>query len=567
MAGRQCIAWRRGAFTMKFETFDTIGSAAAAHNVWFDGHDLDVDAAQRGCSCLSQENCPRGHPATGHQTQRGTVLLVGGNEDCACLVGRCLEDLGDRAFRWLPQLEEAICLLREVPIELILCDLPPNGQGLAYVERLRQAGGDVPIVVLSAGIRQDFLQRLQEHGVIDHLGKAQISAAALQRILGHATEQFRLKEQIEASRRRERLRGQILARIAENAPLRDVLADLGQALRQEVACQDCGFAIELDIASGEALLWPDGGDSAAQLANSALAYARLHPGPNEQRPECQACVSSIRIGGRLLGELAMVPGPAAAKREMLQAYAALGAELAALAIDRLQAAESLRQSQEELRQLSAQLMSIQEAERQRIAGDLHDVIGQSLSVVKVSIEEAEQQFLDNGAPEVAAVLSRLVPWVKTALGEVRRISMDLRPATIDDLGILPTLSWFFREFGASCRNIAVVPRIAIAEAEIPEALKIVIFRVLQEAFSNVVKHAQATRIQVVLQKVGGHIQLAVIDNGRGFELAEPGCAGTRKSGLGLSSMRERARVSGGSYTLESTPGVGTSILISWPLTA
>jgi signal transduction histidine kinase len=294
-----------------------------------------------------------------------------------------------------------------------------------------------------------------------------------------------------------------------------VLADLGHALRREVACEDCGFAIELDVASGEALLWPDGGDSAAQLANSALAYARLHPGPNEQRPECQACVSSIRIGGRLLGELAMVPGPAAAKREMLQAYAALGAELAALAIDRLQAAETLRHSQNELRQLSAQLMNIQEAERQRIAGDIHDVIGQSLSVVKVSIEEAERGFIENGSPEVAAVLGRLVPWVKTALGEVRRISMDLRPATIDDLGILPTLSWFFREFGDSCRNIAVVPRIAVAEADIPEALKIVIFRILQEAFSNVVKHAQATRIQVVLQKVGGHIQLAVIDNGCG----------------------------------------------------
>jgi len=153
--------------------------------------------------------------------------------------------------------------------------------------------------------------------------------------------------------------------------------------------------------------------------------------------------------------------------------------------------------------------------------------------------------------------------VKTALGEVRRISMDLRPATIDDLGILPTLSWFFREFAASCRNVVIEPAITLCESDVPEHLKIVIFRILQEATSNIVKHAQATRIKVALQLADAGLELVVADNGRGFDMN----ANTHKSGLGLTSMRERARISGAHYSLESTPGAGTRIDVKWPLPA
>jgi signal transduction histidine kinase len=388
----------------------------------------------------------------------------------------------------------------------------------------------------------------------------------MRRIIEHVVERRRFSEQLEMSLRRERLRGQILARIIANGSILDVLAELGEALRREVSCSDCGFAIELEHGSGDVLLWPEGGKS-AQLARNALTYAQLHLDRRTWRTDREACIHSIRSGGRVLGKLAIVPGPNATAQYMLALYASLGAELVALAIDRFQTAGRLSQSQDELRQLSAQLMNIQESERQRIAGDLHDVIGQSLSVVKVAIEEAEQQFINRGAPEAAEVLGQLVPWVKQALGEVRRISMDLRPATIDDLGILPTLTWFFREFGASCRSIVVEPRIAVSEAEIPHALKIVIFRIVQEAFSNIVKHARATRIQVVLQSVGAGVELAVIDNGTGFNATNGGRLMGRSSGLGLSSMRERARVSGGSFTLDSNVGIGTSILVSWNLPA
>jgi signal transduction histidine kinase/DNA-binding NarL/FixJ family response regulator len=525
--------------------------------------DIDVDVdSPAGCD---GRQCPTTSPAP---SPIARILLVGDDAACAALVWTSLKRLRDTygtSFHWLPHSTESQDLVRNLPMEVILYDLPPEADSFERIDCLQQVCGDAHIVVLTDSESPWLRQHLHQHGVDDYIGRGDIGPTSLRRIIDHAIERRTFKMEIGSSLRRERLRDQILARIAENAPLRDVLGELGQALRRELACNDCGFAIELNDISGDALLWPDDGCSSAQLANSALSYARLHPGSDIPHPDCEACLQSIRSGGRLLGELAMVPGAGAATRETLRTYAVLGADLAALAVDRLQAAESLRQSQEALRQLSAQLLNIQETERQRIAGDLHDVIGQSLSVVKVSIEEAEQQFRNNGSPEVAAILGRLVPWVKTALGEVRRISMDLRPATIDDLGILPTLSWFFREFGASCRNIVVEPRIAIAELDVPEPLKIVIFRILQEAFCNIVKHSQASRVQVVLQRVGASIELAIIDNGVGFDTGKQHRLSECKSGLGLSGMRERARGTNGSYTLESILGVGTSILVSWPL--
>ncbi len=504
---------------------------------------------------------------TGPQTPSVYILLVGDDAGCAPCTWDSLDDLGGGTRpnrRWVTRLNDALNIIRNLPVDLIFCDLPANAEGFSCIESLRQTSGEIPVVALTDCDSPEISQRLHDLGIEDHLCRSNINPSSLRRVIRRVIEQNTYKEQIDAVLRRERLRGAILVRIAENAPFSDVLTDLNQALQREAGCEGCGFAVELKDESAKALLWPGNCGATAPMAGTAPAIEQP-PASDAQRSNCTACLQSIRSGGRLLGELSMVPGTCAATNDTILAYAKLGAELTALAIERLQATESLRQSQGDLRHLSEQLMNIQETERRRIAGDLHDVIGQSLSVVKVAIEEAEQKFLHSGAPEVAAILSRLIPWVKTALGEVRRISMDLRPATIDDLGILPTLSWFFREFEASCQNIVVEPKITIKEADVPEKLKIVIFRILQEAVCNIVKHAKATHIQVILQRVDSTLQLAVIDNGAGFDLTAPSGLRDQRSGLGLSSMRERGRVSGGSYTLESTPGAGTRIQVSWPL--
>jgi signal transduction histidine kinase len=154
--------------------------------------------------------------------------------------------------------------------------------------------------------------------------------------------------------------------------------------------------------------------------------------------------------------------------------------------------------------------------------------------------------------------------VKSALAELRRISMNLRPSTLDDLGILATLSWYFREFEAACPKMTLDRDIRVKECDVPELLKIAIFRIVQEATSNALKHAKADRIKVSLEDAGGSLELSIEDNGQGFD---PDAAASRRDfshGLGLQSMKERAELSGGAYEFESAPDQGTRIRVRWP---
>jgi signal transduction histidine kinase len=222
-------------------------------------------------------------------------------------------------------------------------------------------------------------------------------------------------------------------------------------------------------------------------------------------------------------------------------------------------------SQTELQLVSARLLEIQESERRRIAIDLHDVLGQSLTMIKISLDESLQLLAGNEPEVVAESLRRLIPKVKDALAEVRRVAMDLRPSILDDLGIFATLSWFFREFGTVCRGMEVDRDFSIEEKNVPAQLKIAIFRIIQEATSNIVKHANASRIRVSLKQVGGALHLSIEDDGVGFDAAETVNYCPLDKGLGLLSMKERAELSGGHYELASAVGQGTRIRVLWPL--
>jgi signal transduction histidine kinase len=232
----------------------------------------------------------------------------------------------------------------------------------------------------------------------------------------------------------------------------------------------------------------------------------------------------------------------------------------------LRVEEALRVTQIQLSRLSAQHLTIQETERRRIAVDLHDGLGQTLSLVKLSIEEATSSLASRASEQVVKALARLRPQVKSALAELRRISMNLRPSTLDDLGIVATLSWYFREFEAACPGMRIERDITAKESEVPNPLKIAIFRIVQEATSNALKHAKADGIKVSLASAGGHLDLLIEDNGRGFDPASVAEHRDFNHGMGLQSMKERAELSGGRYEFQSAPGKGTRIHVQWPLT-
>jgi signal transduction histidine kinase len=174
--------------------------------------------------------------------------------------------------------------------------------------------------------------------------------------------------------------------------------------------------------------------------------------------------------------------------------------------------------------------------------------------------------MDKGTAEASAdSLEAVVPLAQEAIEEVRRISMDLRPSTLDDLGILTTISWFCREFQAIYSGISIEKQINIEEDEVPDLLKTIIYRVLQEAMNNVTKHSNANLVRLSLRKTDGTIELVIEDNGLGFDLEDALSVDSDRRGLGLASMKERTELSGGSFAIDSAKGTGTIVRASWPL--
>ena len=225
--------------------------------------------------------------------------------------------------------------------------------------------------------------------------------------------------------------------------------------------------------------------------------------------------------------------------------------------------EALRKSEKELRFLSAELLDAQEKERARFARELHDGIGQSLSTMKVRVETLAKIAKSDLRSIQVEDLENLVPMIRQTIEEIRNTSMDLRPSTLDSLGIVPTLDWFSREFQTTYPYMQIEKEIDLQETEVPDSLKIIIYRIVQEAFSNAARHSGAEILQISLAKTDGEIRLAVQDNGRGFNLEDLLLADAATRCFGLTSMKERAELSGGSFAIESVIGQGTTVRANW----
>ena len=225
---------------------------------------------------------------------------------------------------------------------------------------------------------------------------------------------------------------------------------------------------------------------------------------------------------------------------------------------RLHASEDVRNA------LSAELLCVLENERKRIASELHDDIGQILTSVKMRIEGAISSISTGDLVTGQRILAEVVPTIKGAMEEVRRISLDLRPPMIDDLGIVATMGWFCREFSLSPGSPRVELDVRIDERDIPEPLKIVIYRVLQEAMNNIIKHAGAEVARVRLLRPPHNLELIIEDDGCGFDAAQTSARGSGMRGSGFTNMRGRVESAGGSLSLETIKGAGTIVRAMFP---
>ena len=232
--------------------------------------------------------------------------------------------------------------------------------------------------------------------------------------------------------------------------------------------------------------------------------------------------------------------------------------------ERLKVEIELRESENHLRYLSTELLNAQEKERKRVAQEIHDSMGASLAAAKFKVE-ATLSEVGGSNPQTRVALESVIPIIQGTIEEARRIQMALRPSILDDLGILPTIKWFCREFESIYSNIRIRQEIDIEEDQVPDSLKTVIYRVLQEALNNIAKHSKASAVLLSLQKTDLGIELAIRDNGQGFTPEEAHSRTGTSQGLGLESMEERTELAGGSFSIESSKGAGTVIQASWPV--
>jgi len=224
---------------------------------------------------------------------------------------------------------------------------------------------------------------------------------------------------------------------------------------------------------------------------------------------------------------------------------------------------ALLKSERRLRRLSRKIMDAQENERKLLAREIHDSISGDLAAIKMCLEEKLNKMTGD-PPEDIVSLESIISTTQETIQETRRISARLRPSMLDDLGLISTIDWFCREFEEHHRQIHIVRRLEIEEDDVPEELKVVIYRILQEAINNVAKHSDADRVLIGLVKNDRELKLSVQDNGHGFDLESVGSNPDPMSGYGLSNMRDRAEICGGKLEITSKAGAGTTVQLILP---
>ena len=231
--------------------------------------------------------------------------------------------------------------------------------------------------------------------------------------------------------------------------------------------------------------------------------------------------------------------------------------------ERVRAEESLEASRGRLQALSRQLLAAQETERRHIARELHDEVGQALTAVKINLQTMGR---GGAAAPPAPRLEESIRIVERTLEQVRNLSLDLRPSILDDLGLVAAARWYL-DRQAQRAGIAAHLVVDLPPEPLPPEVETACFRVLQEAVTNVVRHAGAREVRVVLARRGEELHLAVRDDGAGFDVAAARARAARGGSLGLLGMQERVILLGGRMDVSSAPARGAEIQVWFPLSS
>lgn len=276
-------------------------------------------------------------------------------------------------------------------------------------------------------------------------------------------------------------------------------------------------------------------------------------------PNHQDLCLPLKARDRVLGVLHLILAPdrevTAGEHQMLKAVASH----LSLTLNNIQLAVAVRDQGEQLRGLTARLAESEEAARHRLAQELHDRVGQSLTLLGLNLNLAQSLLPPESGPRLHSCLADSVVLVLQTAEMVRGLMAELRPPVLDECGLLAALRWHGTTF-ARQTGIAVKIEGTEPTPRLPITVELPLFRIVQEALTNVAKHALASQVTITEEEEGSLVRLIIADNGMGFDLPPPGRFEDRPH-WGLMTMRERAAAVGGQCRIESRPGVGTRVVV------
>ena len=494
-----------------------------------------------------------------------TILIVEDDGILAAFLQDTLTGFGYTALQPVATGEEAIAKAAAQKPQLVLMDIELAGEmnGITAAEHI-QSASDIPIIYLSGYSQYPLLQKAKVVAPYGYLVKP-VPVEELAAMIEMALYKHILDRRVRENEERFRT-------IYENAPiLIDGFDKNGRCILWNKECEKTfGYTMEEVKSHDHPLLtfypYQDVREEVMESVTSKpeTIFREWHPITKDGKEVVTLWANFQLPDGTIMNIGYDITARKRAEEALRQRSLELQQLTETLEQRVLERTAELATTNEALRHLSTKLLSAQEDERKRIAGELHDTIGSCLNAIKFKVETVQQQ-IGNTANVTRDALNTIIPIVQESIDECRRIQMDLRPSMLDDLGLLPTLSWFFRRFQTIYSEIRIEQEIEIKEGDVPPPLKIVVFRVIQETMNNIAKHSHANLVRLSLRKLNDRMELILQDNGQGFNLDKAHSKKTTKRGLGLSSMRERTELSGGSFDIESTEGKGAIIRASWPL--
>ncbi len=541
------------------------------------------------------------------------MLLIDDDDEDFLIISEMLSEIGGQEFRleWVSTYESGLAAIRRAEHDVYLLDyLLGARNGLELLEEAIAMDCRAPIIFLTAYGNYDIDLRAMKSGASDYLVKGEFTALLLERSIRYSVKSKSVEEELK--RHRHHLEELVKERTLQHAEARAdaerrameaeerkaILEALLEHIPEGIVIVDSP-GLKIQALSKYALEMM--GTSRKEIEGRVLSdyeTTGMRHGDDERAPSSELPISRAVTQGRNISneewcfkgpndttvpilisagpirdQSGHVTGAVAAWRdiselkkiqqELQQARDELELRVHRRTLELAETMDSLKMSEGRLKILAAQLIGAQEDERKRIAREMHDSIGSSLTAVKFCMESAAEKIKAGSAgPELLTQLSSVLDH---CIEESRRIMTDLRPSLLDDLGLVVTIGWFCRRFQSLYSGAAIEEIIKIDESDIPEQLKIIIFRIIQEAMNNSAKYSRANKIIVSLNRAGNCIKLEIADNGTGFDPDAPASRSGPDGGLGLTSMKERAEISGGSFRIISSPGAGTKVIACWDI--